>query len=59
MTLVPNNEALQAEVWLKNEDAGFVRQQDSFNFTSATTSLIVLTSVTLRITLNEIVNKND
>lgn len=24
MTLVPNNEALQAEVWLKNEDAGFV-----------------------------------
>lgn len=26
MTLVPNNEALQAEVWLKNEDAGFVRQ---------------------------------
>lgn len=25
MTLVPNNEALQAEVWLKNEDAGFVR----------------------------------
>lgn len=26
MTLVPNNEALQAEVWLKNEDAGFVRE---------------------------------
>lgn len=26
MTLVPNNEALQAEVWVKNEDAGFVRQ---------------------------------
>ena len=26
MTLVPSNEALQAEVWLKNEDAGFVRQ---------------------------------
>lgn len=26
MTLVPNNEALQAEVWLKNEDAGFVHQ---------------------------------
>ena len=25
MMLVPNNEALQAEVWLKNEDAGFVR----------------------------------
>lgn len=25
MTLVPNNEALQAEVWVKNEDAGFVR----------------------------------
>ena len=24
MTLVPNNEALQAEVWLKNEDSGFV-----------------------------------
>ena len=24
MTLVPSNEALQAEVWLKNEDAGFV-----------------------------------
>lgn len=24
MTLVPNDEALQAEVWLKNEDAGFV-----------------------------------
>lgn len=24
LTLVPNNEALQAEVWLKNEDAGFV-----------------------------------
>ena len=24
MTLVPNNEALQAEVWMKNEDAGFV-----------------------------------
>ncbi len=24
MTLVPNNEELQAEVWLKNEDAGFV-----------------------------------
>ena len=24
MTLVPNNEALQAEVWLKNADAGFV-----------------------------------
>lgn len=24
MTLVPNSEALQAEVWLKNEDAGFV-----------------------------------
>lgn len=26
MTLVPNNEALQAEVWLRNEDAGFVRE---------------------------------
>jgi HlyD family secretion protein len=26
MTLVPNNESLQAEVWLKNEDAGFVRE---------------------------------
>ncbi len=26
MTLVPNDEALQAEVWLKNEDAGFVHQ---------------------------------
>lgn len=25
MTLVPKNEALQAEVWLKNEDTGFVR----------------------------------
>lgn len=24
MTLVPTNEALQAEVWVKNEDAGFV-----------------------------------
>lgn len=24
LTLVPNNEALQAEVWLKNSDAGFV-----------------------------------
>jgi hemolysin D len=24
MTLVPNNEALQAEVWVKNSDAGFV-----------------------------------
>lgn len=24
MTLVPSNEALQAEVWLKNEDTGFV-----------------------------------
>lgn len=24
MTLVPNNEALQAEVWLKNDDVGFV-----------------------------------
>lgn len=24
LTLVPNNEVLQAEVWLKNEDAGFV-----------------------------------
>ncbi len=24
MTLVPNDEALQAEVWVKNEDAGFV-----------------------------------
>lgn len=24
MTLVPNDEALQAEIWLKNEDAGFV-----------------------------------
>jgi len=23
---VPNNEALQAEVWLKNEDAGFVHE---------------------------------
>lgn len=29
MTLVPNNEALQAEVWLKNEDAGFVRQNQA------------------------------
>lgn len=29
MTLVPNNEALQAEVWLKNEDAGFVRANQS------------------------------
>jgi HlyD family secretion protein len=26
MTLVPSNEALQAEVWLKNEDAGFVHK---------------------------------
>lgn len=26
MSLVPSNEALQAEVWLKNEDAGFVRK---------------------------------
>ena len=26
MTLVPNNEALQAEVWVKNTDAGFVRE---------------------------------
>jgi len=26
MTLVPNDEELQAEVWLKNEDAGFVIQ---------------------------------
>ena len=26
MTLVPSNEALQAEVWLKNEDAGFVHE---------------------------------
>ena len=26
MTLVPNNEELHAEVWLKNEDAGFVHQ---------------------------------
>jgi hemolysin D len=26
MTLVPNNEALHAEVWLKNEDAGFVHE---------------------------------
>lgn len=25
MTLVPNDEELQAEVWVKNEDAGFVR----------------------------------
>lgn len=24
MTLIPNNEELQAEVWVKNEDAGFV-----------------------------------
>ncbi len=24
MALVPNNDVLQAEVWLKNEDAGFV-----------------------------------
>ncbi|PPD55373.1 MAG: secretion protein HylD [Methylotenera sp.] len=29
MTLVPNNEALQAEVWLKNEDAGFVHAGQS------------------------------
>jgi HlyD family secretion protein len=29
MTLVPNNEALQAEVWLKNEDAGFVRKNQA------------------------------
>ena len=29
MTLVPNNEALQAEVWLKNEDAGFVHPGQS------------------------------
>lgn len=29
MTLVPNNEALQAEVWLKNEDAGFVYANQS------------------------------
>ncbi len=29
MTLVPNNEALQAEVWLKNEDAGFVHQHQA------------------------------
>lgn len=29
MTLVPNNEALQAEVWLKNEDAGFVHEGQS------------------------------
>lgn len=27
MTLVPNNEALQAEVWVKNEDAGFVHSK--------------------------------
>lgn len=27
MTLVPVHEALQAEVWVKNEDAGFVREQ--------------------------------
>lgn len=26
MTLVPNDEELQAEVWLKNEDAGFIIQ---------------------------------
>lgn len=26
MTLVPNGEALQAEVWVKNDDAGFVRR---------------------------------
>lgn len=26
MTLVPNNETLQAEVWLRNEDAGFVHK---------------------------------
>lgn len=26
MSLVPHNEALHAEVWLRNEDAGFVRQ---------------------------------
>jgi len=26
MTLVPNNEALQAEVWVKNTDAGFVHE---------------------------------
>ena len=26
MSLVPSNEVLQAEVWLKNEDAGFVRR---------------------------------
>lgn len=26
MTLVPGNEALQAEVWVKNEDAGFVHK---------------------------------
>lgn len=29
MTLVPSNEALQAEVWLKNEDAGFVQPNQS------------------------------
>jgi membrane fusion protein, hemolysin D len=26
MSLVPHNEALHAEVWLRNQDAGFVRQ---------------------------------
>ncbi len=26
MTLVPNDEALQAEVWVRNEDAGFVHE---------------------------------
>jgi len=29
MTLVPNDEELQAEVWVKNEDAGFVRPSQS------------------------------
>lgn len=29
MTLVPVHEALQAEVWVKNEDAGFVREQQA------------------------------
>lgn len=29
MTLVPSNEELQAEVWLKNEDAGFVHENQT------------------------------
>jgi len=29
MTLVPKEEALRAEVWVKNDDVGFVREQQS------------------------------